>query len=57
MLLHNRLNCPLATQNVGKLYESNAAGASLCTFEDALQRHKFSDGVFQAADKSKVVEI
>ncbi|THX69131.1 NAD(P)-binding protein [Aureobasidium pullulans] len=51
------LDLPLAAQNVGKLYESYAAGDSLCTFEDAVQRHKFLDGVFQAADKSKVVEL
>ncbi|THY46150.1 NAD(P)-binding protein [Aureobasidium pullulans] len=51
------LDLPLAAQNVGKLYESYAAGDSLCTFEDAIQRHKFLDGVFQAADKGKVVEI
>jgi hypothetical protein len=37
------------------LYESYAVGDSMCTFEDAVQRHKFLDGVFEAAGKSKIV--
>jgi predicted dehydrogenase len=53
--LDSSLDVPLAAQNVGKLYESYAAGDSMCTFEDAVQRHKFLDGVFEAAGKSKIV--
>jgi predicted dehydrogenase len=55
--LDSSLDVPLAAQNVGKLYESYAAGDSMCTFEDALQRHKFLDGVFEAAGNSKIVTL
>ncbi|KAI5195618.1 hypothetical protein AUEXF2481DRAFT_31493 [Aureobasidium subglaciale EXF-2481] len=55
--LDSHLDVPLAAQNVGKLYESYASGQPLCTFESAVQRHQFLDGMFESINQQRVVTL
>ncbi|KAJ0130824.1 hypothetical protein HZ326_26077 [Fusarium oxysporum f. sp. albedinis] len=49
--LDKPLDLPLLSQNVGQVYENSADGGVYPTFDDALQRHKFLDAVFESAAK------
>ncbi|KAK7177584.1 oxidoreductase family protein [Paraphaeosphaeria sporulosa] len=47
---YEKMDLPLAAQNIGRLYENFADGKAYPNFSDAVQRHRFMDAVFASAE-------
>ncbi|CAJ0553089.1 Ff.00g116010.m01.CDS01 [Fusarium sp. VM40] len=50
--LDKRLDLPLVSQNVGRVYEGFSDEGAHPTFDDAVQRHQYLDAVFKSASNN-----